>query len=156
MMVCCSYAPRFMQLVQREWLDGGHPFSIRHNHATSAPEKDKAPIFLLFLDAVWQVCVYQCIAQNTLTNVSHAWLYRLHSSFLYRLNSMNAFFILSLSIPTPLSMVSNLHPPLLIDRYFHFPLCSGNFLYDTPKERTRNKLSEKSTSLWLVNTLPVN
>lgn len=45
-----------MQLIQREWLDGGHPFSIRHNHVTSAPEKEKAPIFLLFLDAVWQVC----------------------------------------------------------------------------------------------------
>ena len=29
-------------------------------------------------------------------------------------------------------------------------LCLGNFLYDTPKERTKNKLSEKSTSLWLV------
>ena len=29
-------------------------------------------------------------------------------------------------------------------------LCLGNFLYDTPKERTRNRLSEKTTSLWLV------
>ena len=46
---------RFMQLVQREWINGGHPFSLRHNHVTSAPEKDKGPIFLLFLDAVWQV-----------------------------------------------------------------------------------------------------
>ncbi len=46
-----------MQLVQREWLDGGHRFSLRHNHATSAPEKEKAPMFLLFLDAVWQVRV---------------------------------------------------------------------------------------------------
>ena len=47
-----------MQLVQREWLDGGYQFSLRHSHATSAPERDKAPMFLLFLDAVWQVCQY--------------------------------------------------------------------------------------------------
>ena len=47
-----------MQLVQREWLDGGHPFSLRHNHVTSAPDREKAPIFLLFLDAVWQVYQY--------------------------------------------------------------------------------------------------
>ena len=46
-----------MELVQREWLDGGHPFSLRHTHVTSAPEKERAPMFLLFLDAVWQVGV---------------------------------------------------------------------------------------------------
>ena len=46
---------------------------------------------------------------------------------------------------------------LKIASYFHFQflsdslhVCSGNFLYDTPKERTRNRLSEKSTSLWSV------
>ena len=46
---------RFVDLVKREWLDSGHPFSLRHNHVKSAPEKEKAPVFLLFLDAVWQV-----------------------------------------------------------------------------------------------------
>ena len=54
---CCDHAPccRFVGLVQREWLDGGHPFSLRHQHAGAAPEKEKAPVFLLFLDAVWQI-----------------------------------------------------------------------------------------------------
>ena len=55
---------RFMQLIQREWLDGGHPFSMRHNHVTSAPEKEKAPMFLLFLDAVWQVRLSQSHVYN--------------------------------------------------------------------------------------------
>lgn len=45
-----------MDLIEREWLDGGHQFSLRHRHVTSAPEKESAPIFLLFLEAVWQVC----------------------------------------------------------------------------------------------------
>ena len=60
MCICCFVLlARFMQLIQREWLDGGHPFSMRHNHVTSAPEKEKAPMFLLFLDAVWQVRLSQ-------------------------------------------------------------------------------------------------
>jgi hypothetical protein len=46
---------RFVELVEREWLDGGHQFSMRHHHITHAPEKERAPVFLLFLDAVWQV-----------------------------------------------------------------------------------------------------
>ncbi len=46
---------RFVELIEREWLDGGHQFSLRHRPVSSAPEKEQAPIFLLFLDAVWQV-----------------------------------------------------------------------------------------------------
>lgn len=45
----------FVDLVEREWLEGGHQFSMRHHPVTYAPEKEQAPIFLLFLDAVWQV-----------------------------------------------------------------------------------------------------
>ena len=51
-----SLSNRFADLVQREWLDGGHPFSLRHGHAPFAsPERERGPVFLLFLDAVWQV-----------------------------------------------------------------------------------------------------
>ena len=46
---------RFVDLVEREWLNGGYQFSLRHHPVASAPEREKAPIFLLFLDAVWQV-----------------------------------------------------------------------------------------------------
>ncbi len=58
---------RFVELIQREWLDGGYPFSLRHNHVTSAPEKEKAPTFLLFLDAVWQVEYIEPCSIDTLT-----------------------------------------------------------------------------------------
>ena len=46
---------RFVDLVQREWLEGGHPFSLRHGHVGSAPERERSPMFLLFLDCVWQI-----------------------------------------------------------------------------------------------------
>jgi myotubularin-related protein 9 len=45
----------FAELIQREWLEAGHPFSLRHGHTSLVPEKDRSPTFLLFLDAVWQV-----------------------------------------------------------------------------------------------------
>lgn len=51
----CRTMSGFVELVEREWLDGGHQFSQRHHHSTHALEKEKAPVFLLFLDAVWQV-----------------------------------------------------------------------------------------------------
>ncbi len=53
---------RFIDLVQREWLNGGHPFSLRHGHTITAPEKERGPVFLIFLDCVWQVGVAHGIA----------------------------------------------------------------------------------------------
>lgn len=50
-----SMPNRFADLVQREWLEAGHPFSLRHGHVSSTPEKERSPMFLLFLDCVWQV-----------------------------------------------------------------------------------------------------
>ena len=55
--VAVLYVSSFVDLVEREWLDGGHQFSIRHRPVLAAPEREQAPVFLLFLDAVWQVSV---------------------------------------------------------------------------------------------------
>lgn len=49
----CRTIEGFLGLVQREWLDCGHPFSLRHAHTRHT--RDRAPVFLLFLDALWQV-----------------------------------------------------------------------------------------------------
>ncbi len=62
-----DWSNRFIELVKREWLDSGHPFSLRHNHVKSAPEKEKAPMFLLFLDSVWQVGGHSVGHQLSLT-----------------------------------------------------------------------------------------
>lgn len=44
----------FQVLIQKEWVALGHPFSDRLGHVYSK-QSDKSPIFLLFLDCVWQV-----------------------------------------------------------------------------------------------------
>ncbi|KAK0054062.1 myotubularin-related protein 10 [Biomphalaria pfeifferi] len=46
----------FQSLVQREWVVMGHPFQKRLNLIWNAnSETEQAPIFLLFLDCVWQL-----------------------------------------------------------------------------------------------------
>ena len=59
-----THLNRFVELIEREWLNGGHQFSWRHHHTTFAPDKEKAPVFLLFLDAVWQVRCEEGVKQG--------------------------------------------------------------------------------------------
>lgn len=47
-------------LIEREWLQAGYPFTVRHSKScyaanSSSRTKGHAPTFLLFLDCVWQV-----------------------------------------------------------------------------------------------------
>ncbi|XP_030048863.1 myotubularin-related protein 12 isoform X2 [Microcaecilia unicolor] len=44
----------FQSLVQKEWVMGGHAFLDRCNHLRQT-DKEEAPVFLLFLDCVWQL-----------------------------------------------------------------------------------------------------
>lgn len=48
---------RFEALIEREWIQAGHPF--RHRCAKSAyaisKQRHESPVFLLFVDCVWQV-----------------------------------------------------------------------------------------------------
>lgn len=43
----------FQVLIQKEWVALGHPFSDRMGHVYNK-QADRSPIFLLFLDCVWQ------------------------------------------------------------------------------------------------------
>ncbi|XP_034943882.1 myotubularin-related protein 10-B isoform X2 [Chelonus insularis] len=45
----------FQSLLQKEWVAAGHPFCDRLGHIIK-PNAEKSPIFLLFLDCVWQLC----------------------------------------------------------------------------------------------------
>ncbi|XP_069807089.1 myotubularin-related protein 11 isoform X2 [Dendropsophus ebraccatus] len=47
----------FQSLVQKEWVLAGHPFMQRINHFKQS-DKEESPVFLLFLDCVWQ-CLQQ-------------------------------------------------------------------------------------------------
>jgi myotubularin-related protein 9 len=49
----------FQRLIEKEWLQSGHPFSSRNNHINSgARAGSKSPVFVMWLDAVWQ-CTQQ-------------------------------------------------------------------------------------------------
>ncbi|XP_064028816.1 myotubularin-related protein 9-like isoform X1 [Pogoniulus pusillus] len=53
----CRTLQGFQGLLQREWIEAGHPFHLRcaHSAYSHARLKQEAPLFLLFLDCVWQL-----------------------------------------------------------------------------------------------------
>ncbi|XP_054843975.1 myotubularin-related protein 9 [Eublepharis macularius] len=53
----CRTIRGFEALVEREWLQAGHPFQLRCAQSAYSNSKQKweAPVFLLFLDCVWQI-----------------------------------------------------------------------------------------------------
>ncbi|XP_063408150.1 myotubularin-related protein 9-like [Mytilus trossulus] len=53
----CRTINGFEALVEREWLQGGHPFADRCSKSAFAitKQRSESPVFLLFLDCVWQI-----------------------------------------------------------------------------------------------------
>lgn len=53
----CRTTKGFEELIDREWLRGGHPFAERCVKVGLSPNryKGQGPVFLLFLDCVWQI-----------------------------------------------------------------------------------------------------
>lgn len=45
----------FQTLIQKEWVNLGHPFSDRIGHIYNGNSIERSPLFLLFLDCVWQL-----------------------------------------------------------------------------------------------------
>ncbi|XP_055537349.1 myotubularin-related protein 10-B [Wyeomyia smithii] len=45
----------FQTLIQKEWVTLGHPFCDRIGHVCSPNATERSPLFLLFLDCVWQL-----------------------------------------------------------------------------------------------------
>ncbi|XP_034956247.2 myotubularin-related protein 12 [Zootoca vivipara] len=50
----CRTKLGFQSLIQKEWIMGGHAFLDRCNHLRQT-DREEAPLFLLFLDCVWQL-----------------------------------------------------------------------------------------------------
>uniref|UniRef100_A0AAY4AF21 Myotubularin phosphatase domain-containing protein n=1 Tax=Denticeps clupeoides TaxID=299321 RepID=A0AAY4AF21_9TELE len=48
----------FLALLEREWVQAGHPFQLRCAHSAYSHTrlKQESPVFLLMLDCVWQLC----------------------------------------------------------------------------------------------------
>lgn len=58
----CRTVQGFQALIEREWLQAGHPFATRCKYSAFAPsgssnadKREYSPVFLLFLDCVWQI-----------------------------------------------------------------------------------------------------
>ena len=57
----CRTVHGFEALVEREWIQAGHPFVRRHRRSAlggrgaAAGDAELAPTFLLFLDCTWQI-----------------------------------------------------------------------------------------------------
>lgn len=55
----CRTVHGFQALIEREWLQSGHPFSIRCKSGAYLPAshrtREQSPIFLVFLDCVYQI-----------------------------------------------------------------------------------------------------
>lgn len=58
----CRTVQGFEALIEREWLQAGHPFATRCKHLICSPtnlisldKREHSPVFLLFLDCVWQL-----------------------------------------------------------------------------------------------------
>ncbi|CAF1000015.1 unnamed protein product [Rotaria sordida] len=45
----------FRMLIEKEWLSFGHKFSDRCGHTTTSDSKEQSPIFLQFIESVWQL-----------------------------------------------------------------------------------------------------
>ncbi|XP_029688783.1 myotubularin-related protein 9-like isoform X1 [Takifugu rubripes] len=54
---CCRTLEGFLALVEREWIQAGHPFQRRcaHSAYSHARIQQESPSFLLLLDCVWQL-----------------------------------------------------------------------------------------------------
>ncbi|XP_063298084.1 myotubularin-related protein 9 [Pelobates fuscus] len=76
----CRTLRGFEALVEREWLQAGHPFQQRCAQSAYSNSKQKweAPTFLLFLDCVWQIlrqfpCSFQFNERFLITLFEHAY-----------------------------------------------------------------------------------
>ncbi|XP_038650664.1 myotubularin-related protein 9-like isoform X1 [Scyliorhinus canicula] len=76
----CRTISGFQALIEREWLQAGHPFQIRcaSSAYSHAKLKQEAPIFLIFLDCCWQMscqfpCSFQFNEQFLITLFEHAY-----------------------------------------------------------------------------------
>ncbi|NXQ41214.1 MTMR9 protein, partial [Catharus fuscescens] len=76
----CRTIHGFQALIVREWLQAGHPFQQRCAQSAYSNSKQKweAPVFLLFLECVWQIhrqfpCSFEFNEQFLITLFEHAY-----------------------------------------------------------------------------------
>ncbi|GFR98384.1 myotubularin-related protein 9 [Elysia marginata] len=76
----CRTVTGFEALIEREWIQAGHPFRTRCNKSAYAitKQRQESPVFLLFIDCVWQIwqqfpCSFEFSEKFLLTLFQHSY-----------------------------------------------------------------------------------
>lgn len=175
----------FQMLIEKEWLSFGYPFESRASSSgagaappTSAKSgKFQSPVFIMFLDCVWQClqqypCAFEFNEAFLLALAEHSQASRFgtyRSSIVFlcadndslecacgRIENMCTFVLL-----TPLRVASSYVSHTLLYRLSHGTLptrlpafvaatcdVSGTFLCDCQKDREAAGVAEKTLSFW--------
>ncbi|XP_028652223.1 myotubularin-related protein 9 [Erpetoichthys calabaricus] len=140
----CRTMRGFESLVEREWLQAGHPFHVRCAQSAYSNSKPKleAPVFLLFLDSVWQIlrqfpCSFQFNEHFLIMLFEHAYASQF-GTFL----GNNAFDRVKLKLPEKtVSLWSWVNRPQELHKFLN-PLYESNSLVIWPS------VAPQSLLLW--------
>uniref|UniRef100_A0A8D8TF55 Myotubularin-related protein 9 n=1 Tax=Cacopsylla melanoneura TaxID=428564 RepID=A0A8D8TF55_9HEMI len=76
----CRTIRGLQALIEREWLQAGYPFQLRHRYSCYSPQRTKAqsPTFLLFLDCLYQlqnqfVCSFEFSSEFLILMFEHSY-----------------------------------------------------------------------------------
>ncbi|XP_032877261.1 myotubularin-related protein 9 [Amblyraja radiata] len=134
----------FEALIEREWLQAGHPFQQRcaQSAYSNSKQKNEAPTFLLFLDCCWQIqhqfpCSFEFNEQFLIVLFEHAYASQF-GTFLG--NNENERRKLKLQQKT-VSLWSWANRPKVLEKYFN-PLYEANSLVIWPS------VAPQSLQLW--------
>ncbi|CAL8248947.1 unnamed protein product [Merluccius merluccius] len=124
--------PGFQSLIQKEWVAGGHRFLDRCNQLHLKDKENVSPVFLLFLECVWQLVrqyspAFQ-FSETYLTVLSDSVHVPVYSTFLFNSQYHRYTFVQAESPQTPPSL---LRCPVVWDWSVQFD-CKAQELFINP------------------------
>ncbi|XP_062307563.1 myotubularin-related protein 12 isoform X1 [Osmerus eperlanus] len=125
----------FQSLVQKEWVAGGHKFLDRCNLLQLKDKENQAPVFLLFLECVWQLLhqysqAFQ-FSETYLTVLSDSTHVPLFSTFLFNSHHHRATFLRCWQAELPQAQRGPLNCPPVWDWSVQFD-CKAQDLFINP------------------------
>uniref|UniRef100_A0A4W3JDJ7 Myotubularin-related protein 9 n=1 Tax=Callorhinchus milii TaxID=7868 RepID=A0A4W3JDJ7_CALMI len=135
----------FEALIEREWLQAGHPFQLRCSQSaySNSKQKNEAPVFLLFLDCCWQIqrqfpCSFQFNEQFLIMLFEHAYASQF-GTFLG--NNENERLVILDHCQKTVSLWSWVNRPNVLEKFLN-PLYEANSLVIWPS------VAPQSLQLW--------
>lgn len=142
----CRTVRGFEALIEREWLQAGHPFATRCQYGAYAPTnvrtKDQSPTFLMFLDCVFQIhqqfpCSFEFSEQFLIMLFEHSYASQF-GTFLGDCDKERNNMKLS---KTTVSLWSHINQPHLLTEYL-------NPMYEPNSKVTWPTVAPQSLTLW--------